>query len=153
MAYTKSYYHIVFRTRHSERTLTEEHERGLYMYLFATCKNMGIKLWRVNSMPDHVHLLVSIPPDVCVSHFVKSIKQIMGNYLKVHRREFPMFSGWADGYCSITYCGRERDTIIEYIKNQKIHHRTINLTDEMKSLFQEAGIEINDAYFRKDWGE
>lgn len=153
MSYSKSYYHIVFRTYRSERTLEEAHEKEMYMYIFAICKNKGTRLWRINSMPDHIHLLVSIPTSISVASFVKDIKQSAGNYLKEHRKEFPMFSGWADGYCSITYCERERDTIIKYIKNQKAHHSRTSLADEMRSLLTDAGIDINEGYFRKDWIE
>lgn len=152
MSFTSSYFHIVFRTYRSERTLSEEHERDLYMYFFAACKNRGIRLWRINSMPDHIHMLVSLPPTVAVAEFVKNAKQVMGNYLKLHRRQFPMFNGWAEGYCSITYSDRERKTVINYIKNQKEHHKRVSLTDEMRSILTSAGAEINEDYFRRDWG-
>lgn len=151
MAYTKSYYHIIFRTHRSERTIEERHERELYMYAFATCKNHGVKLWRINSMPDHIHMLVSLPPVMSVASFVKGIKQTLGNYMKDNAKSFPMFNGWADGYCSITYCDKERDLVIEYIKKQKEHHKHVPFADEMRSIMQDAGIEINDGYFKKDW--
>ena len=153
MSYTKSYYHIVFRTYRSERTIEENHERDLYMYVYATCKSNGIRLWRINSMPDHVHILVSIPPNIAVSYFVKNIKQTMGNYLKEHRKDFPMFNGWANGYCSITYCDREREAVINYIKEQKTHHKRVSLADEMQTILRDAGIEIKEEYFLKDWVE
>lgn len=153
MSYTKSYYHIVFRTYRSERMLDESHEREFYMYIFATCKRQAVRLWRINSMPDHVHMLVSIPPSMSVAYFVKNIKQTAGNYLRGHRKDFPMFNGWADGYCSITYCEKELDALTNYIKKQKVHHVRISLADEMRKLLSCAGIEIKEEYFYKDWVE
>lgn len=153
MSYTKSFYHIIFRTHHSEMTIEEKYERDLYMYVFVFCKNQDVKLWQINSMPNHIHMLVSLPPNISVASFVKNVKQTAGNYIKAHRRDFPMFDGWADGYCSLTYCERELDAVIRYIKNQKAHHKGVNFADEMRKILEEAGIDVEPTYFHKDWEE
>lgn len=151
MAYTKSFYHIVFRTKHSVPSIAEAHERDLFMYVFAYCQRVRVKLWRINSMPDHMHLLVSLPPDVSVAAFVRDVKQVMGNYMKPRVQEFPHWGGWATGYCSLTYSERDRDTIIRYIQNQKEHHRNVTLVDEVKSLLSAEGVAIDERYFPLDW--
>lgn len=38
--------------------------------------------------------------------------------------KFPLFEGWQDKYGAFTYSVREKDMIINYIKNQKEHHKT-----------------------------
>ncbi|EFX90826.1 hypothetical protein HMPREF0027_2117 [Actinobacillus ureae ATCC 25976] len=47
----------------------------------------------------------------------------------------------------MTYCERDKEKIINYIKNQKEHHKTQNFVDETKFLLTEAGIEINEKFF------
>ena len=153
MSYTKCFYHIVFRTYRSQRTIAEQHETDLYRYIYVYCKNYGTKLWRINSMPDHIHMLVSMPPSVSIASFVKNVKQTGGNYMRAHVEEFPKFRGWADGYCCITYSKAEVDAVIRYIKNQKEHHTKRSLADEIRDIFRENDIDIDETFFKKDWVE
>jgi hypothetical protein len=59
---------------------------------------------------------------------------------------FPMFEGWQDGYGAFTYSVREKDKIINYIKNQKEHHKTATFNEEFKQLLIENGIEFDEKY-------
>lgn len=59
---------------------------------------------------------------------------------------FPKFQSWAEGYYAITYNIKDKDTIINYIKNQKEHHRKIPFTDELKQLLTENDIEWDERY-------
>ena len=74
MSHISLTYHIVWRTKRSQRTITEEHERDLYAYIFGICKEKKCTLYRVNSMPDHVHICVEVHPSIAVSDFVKTLK-------------------------------------------------------------------------------
>ena len=59
---------------------------------------------------------------------------------------FPEFEHWQDGYGAFTYSVREKDQIINYIKNQKEHHKSENFYDEFKRLLIENGIEFDEKY-------
>jgi putative transposase len=59
---------------------------------------------------------------------------------------FPEFKGWQDGYGAFTYSFKQKDTIINYIKNQKEHHKKENFYDEYKRLLIENGIEFEEKY-------
>ena len=56
MAYTKLIFHIVLRTYQGEASIDEVYERDLYMYIFGFCKNHRYVLYRINGMPDHIHI-------------------------------------------------------------------------------------------------
>lgn len=102
-------------------------------------------------MPDHIHMFVSLPSDISIASFVKNIKQAAGNYINQHRKLFPMFEGWAEGYCALTYSEAEKGAVINYIRNQKEHHKKISFTDEMKEILVSAGFDANNDYFRRNW--
>ena len=51
--------------------------------------------------------------------------------------KFPKFKGWQDKYGAFTYSIKEKDIIIEYVKNQKEHHKHENFYDEFKRLLIE----------------
>ncbi len=146
MAYTKLYYHIIFRTKNSQQSLNEQNEKELYQYIWGFCKSRNSHLLRINGMPDHLHLLVSIHPSIAVSEFVHDLKISVGNFCKKNPEKFPLFSGWGDGYCAITYGGDDVDKVYQYIKNQKEHHRKVSLREELINVLTECGIPYDERY-------
>jgi hypothetical protein len=59
---------------------------------------------------------------------------------------FPEFEAWQEGYGAFTYSVREKDMIINYIKNQKEHHRKETFHDELKRLLIENEVEFDEKY-------
>jgi hypothetical protein len=57
-----------------------------------------------------------------------------------------MFAGWQDGYGGFTYSVKEKDRLIDYVKNQDEHHRIKSFKEELIELLNEHGIEFNDKY-------
>lgn len=143
-------YHIVWRTKRSQPTITEAHERELYAYIFGICKQKNCHLYRLSSMPDHVHMCVEVHPTVALSEFVKVVKQESSKWLKEHNKEFPMFDGWANGYAAFSYSAKERPTVIEYIKNQKEHHKHKSFREEYEEWLQEMGLNPAQDMFLRD---
>jgi REP element-mobilizing transposase RayT len=146
MAYTKLIYHIVLRTQYGVPAIVEAYERDLYMYIYGFCKNHQSVLYRINGMPDHVHLLVGLHPTIAVASFVHDLKIATNNFMTTHRDCFPQFVKWSDGYCALTYSDREKDTVLQYIINQKEHHRKTSAREELFELLREAGIDIDERY-------
>ena len=71
MSYTNLIYHIVFRTYRSIPAIEEAHELEFYAYAHGYITRHRAMLYRIGGMPDHVHMLVSLPPDLAVSEFVR----------------------------------------------------------------------------------
>ena len=146
MAYTKLIYHIVLRTHQGTAPIAEEHERDLYMYIFGFCKNHQCVLYRINGMPDHIHLLVSLHPTIAVASFVHDLKIATNNFMSANRDRFPAFVKWEQGYCALTYSETDKERIMQYIINQKEHHRKLSVRDELIALLQECGVEYDERY-------
>jgi hypothetical protein len=53
---------------------------------------------------------------------------------------FALFIGWEEGYGSFTCSYRDLNILIEYIKNQQFHHKTVTFEDEYTRHLLEAGI-------------
>lgn len=134
MSYTKLFYHIVFRTLQSIPAINEANERELYQYIWAFCQQQKCILHRVNGMPDHLHLLVEIRPSIAVADFVRQLKNASHKWLEKHNALFPDFYAWSKGYCTLSYSEHEIETVINYIKRQKEHHKSQTFIDEMKNL-------------------
>ena len=65
--------------------------------------------------------------------------------MKEHGK-FIAFRGWQEGYGAFTYSIREKDMLINYIKNQKEHHKKESFYDEYKRLLIENEIEFDEKY-------
>ena len=150
MSHINLTYHIVWRTKSSRGTISERHERELYAYILGICTEKKCHLYRINSMPDHVHMCVEIHPMIAVSEFVRIVKQETSKWIKEKKDYFPIFEGWGNGYAAFTYSVKERPTVIEYIKNQKEHHRHKTFREEYGEWLREMGIDPNEDLFLKD---
>lgn len=149
MSYTQLLYHIVFRTKGNKKTINEQNEKELYAYIFGYIKNKKSILYRINGTENHIHLLIDLHPTLSLSGFMRDLKEASSKWLK-QNSNFPMFEFWAEGYGAFTYSKKEKDTIINYIKNQKEHHKTVSFKEEFRAFLEENGVEIDERYFLKD---
>lgn len=138
-------YHIVFGTYNREQTLTEEHHEALFRYIWGIINKRNCVLYRINGTKDHIHILSDLHPSIALSDYIKEIKTASNNWMK-NSGNFPNFKSWAEGYCAITYSLKDKDKIIQYIKNQKEHHRKTSFTEELKQILTENGIEWDERY-------
>ena len=143
-------YHIIFRTKDSLKTINLVNAPLLYNYIFGICRNKNCKLYRIGGVTDHIHIFAGLPPTLCVSDFVKLIKTESNKFMKNHRSEFPKFGGWGTGYCALTYSSRDREMIINYIKQQPEHLLGLGYADELRALLEENDVSYNLDYFDKD---
>jgi len=149
MSYTRLYYHIVIRTYRSKNTINIEHERELYSYMWGFIKKQNAVLLRVGGMPDHIHIFVSLPTTLSVATFVQQLKISTSKWLKANKN-FPTFNGWGKEYAAFTYSHREKDIIVNYIKNQKKHHRKVKFADEYRAFLIKNGMEVREDYLTGD---
>jgi REP element-mobilizing transposase RayT len=92
-----------------------------------------------------MHIVTHIHPTLSLASLIKDIKLAGSDYVK-KKCLFSKFSGWQDGYGAFTYSIKEKDRLIEYVKNQEEHHKTITFRDEFIKLLNEHGIEFDEKY-------
>ena len=114
-------YHIVFAPKYRRKVFFGEKRREVGKILRQLCEWKGIKIIDAEVCPDHVHMLLEIPPKVSVSSFMgylkgKSSLMIYEQYpalqYKYRNREF-----WCRGYYVDT-AGKNAKRIEEYIRDQ-----------------------------------
>jgi len=135
----------VFATKHRERVLDKPRRDDLFRYVWGIIKNHDSHLFRINGVEDHVHILTSLHPTVALADSVKAVKTGSAKWIK-EQQVFPQFSHWQEGYGAFTYSVREKDALIEYIKNQEAHHREVDFLDEYRKLLKEADVEFDEKY-------
>ena len=114
-------YHVVFAPKYRRKVFFEEKREDIRDILRKLCEWKGVEILECEVCPDHVHLLLSIPPKMSVSSFMGYLKgksslmmyQKYGNLKFAYRkREF-----WCKGYYVDTV-GKNTKAIKEYIANQ-----------------------------------
>lgn len=114
-------YHIVFAPKYRRKVFYKEKRKEVGKILRTLCEWKKVKILEAEVCPDHVHMLLEIPPKVSVSSFMgylkgKSSLMIFDRHAnlkyKYGNRHF-----WARGYYVDTV-GRNKKQIQEYIKNQ-----------------------------------
>ncbi len=120
--YTQLLYQIVFSTKNRKETMIEPGQERLYSYITGILKNKDCHLYRINGVRDHIHIVTHIHPSVALSNLIKDIKIASDDFIKADKI-FPSFTGWQIGYGAFTYAITAKDNLIEYVKNQKEHHK------------------------------
>jgi REP element-mobilizing transposase RayT len=143
--YTQILYQIVFSTKNRERCLVKEHREELFKYIWGLLKNKKCHLYRINGVDDHIHILMQLHPSQSLAALIKDIKISSTLYIK-EKALFKNFTSWQEGYGAFTYGIKDKDKLIEYIKNQEAHHTKKTFKEEYLELLQEHGIEYNEQY-------
>ena len=143
--YTQLLYHVVFSTKDRKPAIKTGRRRDLFAYLWGIHENLKCHVYRIGGVDDHIHVLTSIPKTLTLSKYVEQIKTGTTNWV---RREsvYPNWPGWQDGYGGFTESWKEKDRLIEYIKNQEEHHRTVTFEEEYLRLLEEAGVDFDERY-------
>ena len=139
----------MFRTYRSGQTINEEHERELYAVIMKQTENLRAKLIRIGGIPDHLHILVSLPADLSVAKYAQAVKAFTSKWLRKNPN-FPNWNGWGREYAAISYGIRDKDMIANYISKQKEHHRRTCFAEEYRTFLSENRILIREEYFLKD---
>ena len=114
-------YHIVFAPKYRRKVFLGEKKVEIGKILRQLCEWKGIKIIEAEICPDHVHMLLEIPPKVAVSSFMGYLKgksslmlyeQFPALQFKYRNREF-----WCRGYYVDT-AGKDAKKVAAYIQNQ-----------------------------------
>ena len=127
-AFHQLYYHFAWSTHSRAALIDREYRPELLRIVNEEAKKRGGWPIRHNSMPDHVHLLVRLPPTVKVSDFIGQVKGAVSH--RVNEEIRPSFKlKWQEGYGVLTLRKDEIEKVSRYIDNQETHHRAGRLSD------------------------
>ena len=144
-SYRQILYHIVFCTYNRKNTLPIDQQEELYKFIWGIVNKRKSVLFRINGMENHIHILCDLHPTIALSDFIKEIKTASNIWMK-ESGKYPDFTSWSEGSCLLTYAYRDKEMILNYIKNQKNHHRRQSFEDEYRSLLKEHGIVVDERY-------
>jgi len=114
-------YHLIWCPKYRRKVLVDKVEDRLESIIREVCAECQTNVLGLEIMPDHVHLLVEIPPGVPLSRFVQALK---GRSSRLLRQEFPhlqrMRSPWSPSWFVSTVGGAPLEVVKRYVENQKV---------------------------------
>ncbi|MBR3353745.1 MAG: IS200/IS605 family transposase [Oscillospiraceae bacterium] len=114
-------YHIVFAPKYRRKVVYGQIKADIGEIIRKLCKQMKVEIIEAEACPDHIHMLVSIPPYMSVAQFVGTLKSksalmIFDRHANL-KYKYGSRSFWCRGYYVDTV-GKNEKVIKEYIKNQ-----------------------------------
>lgn len=115
-------YHIIFTPKFRRKVIYNQYKQSIKEIIIALCKCKGVEIIEGHLMPDHIHMLVSIPPKISVASFMgylkgKSALMIFERHANL-KYKFGNRHFWSEGYY-VSTVGLNEATIRKYIRDQE----------------------------------
>lgn len=120
-------YHLVWVPKYRQRILRDDVCREVSTCIRIFSEEKGCEIVEMNVRPDHVHLIVMVPPKVSISDYMGIIKgrtaiRIFKRFSNLRQRPYWGNHFWAQGYCVDTV-GLNEDMIRKYVQYQEDRER------------------------------
>jgi len=99
----------------------------------------------INGMPDHIHIAVGMRPAQSLSDLMQDIKGSSSKWINDNNLIKGKFQ-WQEGYGAFSYNKSSLLKLIEYIKNQQLHHQKKTFLQEYKEFLDLFEIEYDERY-------
>jgi REP element-mobilizing transposase RayT len=141
----KNLIHLVFSTKHRERTLLPEVRPELHAYLAAALARIQSPAVVINSVWDHVHILFNLHRTQALSHAVMEVKRSSSRWLKGKHWTLKEFR-WQDGYGAFSVSQSGLADVKRYIETQEEHHRLKTFQDEFRQFLKRYEIDYDESH-------
>ena len=149
LSHTKWYctYHVVFTPKYRRKEIYGQYRKDLKEIIKELCRYKGVEIVEGHLMPDHVHLLLEIPPKLSVSSFMgylkgKSALMMFDRHANL-KYKFGNRHFWSEGFY-VSTVGLNTATVEKYIREQEMHDQMVD-----KLSVKEYGDPFSNATKRK----
>jgi putative transposase len=143
--YTQIYIQIVFAVKRRQNLIQKKWKDELHKYICGIINGKEQKVYAIGSVSDHIHILVSIKPNIAISDLVRDIKANSSKWINENEFVRGKFQ-WQEGFGAFSYAQSQLDNVIAYINNQEKHHQKKTFKDEYLTLLQKFEIEYDEKY-------
>ena len=143
--YSQLYVQIVFAVKGRQNLISQKWKDEIYKYITGIITNQKQKLIAINGMPDHIHILVGIKPNITLSDLIRDIKSNSSKFINEQKWTNGKFE-WQKGFGAFSYSHSQLTNIIKYIENQEEHHKTKTFREEYIAFLKLFDIDFKDEY-------
>ena len=146
--YTQLHIQFVFAVKYRAALIQKGWKEELHKYITGIFQANDHKMLQINSMPDHIHILIGMRPTQSVSALIQNVKAESTKWIKEKKFCSAAFA-WQEGYGAFSYSKSHVPTVIRYIQNQDTHHRKITFLEEYEQFLKAFDINYEDRYIFK----
>ena len=146
--YTQIHIQTVFSVQDRYCIIQKTWKDELFQYITGIIQNNGHKVLSINGMPDHVHILFGMRPTQSLSDLMQDIKGDSSKWINKKGYISGRFS-WQEGFGGFSYGKSQVNNVIDYIKNQEIHHRKKSFTEEYLEFLEKFEVPFDERYIFK----
>jgi REP element-mobilizing transposase RayT len=143
--YTSLHYHLVFSTKNRERWINPEIEERVWSYLAGIAKQNKMTPIQIGGVEDHVHVLLGASPTLAPSKIAQLVKGGSSAWIHDTFPDMKAFA-WQDGFGGFTVSRSNVESVADYIRGQREHHRSRTFQDEYLALLQKHGVSYDEKY-------
>jgi REP element-mobilizing transposase RayT len=144
-SYTQLYVQMVFAVKNRQSLILPAKREQIEKYICGIASNLKCKPIAIYCNPDHLHLLVSTKPVICIASVIRDIKSFSSRYINEHQLTKEHFE-WQTGYGAFSYGQSQIEHVKTYIANQPNHHTKKKFKDEYFALLQAFQIDYDERY-------
>ncbi|WP_269536949.1 transposase [Cerasicoccus fimbriatus] len=140
--------HFVFSTKDRYPYIDDGVMEAFHAYLASISRGLNCVTFRVGGVEDHVHFAVGLAREVSQSVWIEHVKTESSRWIKTQGEQYANFA-WQRGYGVFSISPSHLPSLIEYINDQKEHHRRETFQDEYRRLLRKYGLAFDEKYV---WG-
>ena len=138
MAYISIWVHSVWSTKKRVPFLSNENKIIIIKHIKENAVKKNIYIDFINGDKEHLHCLISLNQDQCISKVMQLIKGEASYWINNNKITKSKFE-WADEYFAVSVSESHVDIVREYIKNQEEHHKKKTWQDEYTEFIEKYG--------------
>lgn len=139
---TKIWIHGIFSTKNREALITEKLENVLYQHMGEILKEkLDITLKSIGGYKDHVHVLFLLNQNHSVKDVFHYLKGESSHWINQNEFLNEKFA-WQTGYAAFSVSESILNNVINYIDNQKNHHKQKSFGEEYDSFIKKYGLDL-----------
>ncbi|WP_395074966.1 IS200/IS605 family transposase [Flavobacterium sp.] len=143
--YSQIYIQIIFAVKGRKNLIYNENREELHKFITGIVKNRDQKLLAIFAMPDHVHLLIGLKPNMSISDLVRDIKSGSSKFINDSKWINEKFN-WQEGFGAFSYSKSQISNVITYIANQEEHHKKKTFKEEYFEFLIKFEVEYDVKY-------
>ena len=145
----KIYLHIIFHVKTTSPQIADEHLDRMHKYIGQLVNTTGCQVIRVGGIGNHVHILCMLSRNENVAHLVEEVKRNSSRWIKTIDARYEKFT-WQGGYAVFSVSQSVIDKTIEYVRNQREHHKKKSFRDEYFAFLKSYNIDYDERYVLSD---
>lgn len=143
--YSQIYIQLVFAVKGRQHLIHKNWKNELYKYICGIASNNQQKIYAINGVSDHIHILISMKPVCSLSELVKEIKASSSKWINEKGFIKGKFQ-WQEGYGAFSYSRSHVDRVVRYIENQETHHAKQTFKQEYLEMLKRFEIVYDERY-------